>query len=644
MRNSVLINDNWKFYMPGKNAEQINIPHSWNGVDGQDGGNNYLRTVCKYEKTFSAPQFQPGEAVLLQFRGVNSECEVFLNDKKAGAHEGGYSTFNIDITELLEEGENSLQVSVSNEKNDRIYPQRADFTFYGGIYRDVYLIVLPESRFEFGPDASPPLKLTSKVDGDKAILTCEAFVKGEAEAEISVLAQGKTVASGKLGEPIEIPDVRLWNGKTDPFLYTVNAKLKKDGEIIDEVNERTGFRSFYVDPEKGFFLNGKHYPLRGVCRHQDRPKVGNAISKENQDEDMSLIMEIGATTVRLSHYQHDQYFYDLCDEKGQVVWAEIPYISEYLPNGDKNACDQIRELVRQNYNHPSIICWGISNEIMIKSMNPAPIVENHKQCHNICKMEDPSRLTVVACYAVTGNRHPTAHVTDLVSWNLYFGWYVPNPLFFLLGWKLGAFRKKYKNTPIGLSEYGAEGMINLHAANPKRLDNTEDYQAIYHEKTMEFINKHDWIWATHIWNMFDFGSDGRNQGGEPGMNHKGLITFDRKIKKDAFYFYKALWSDEKFVYIAGRRFANRTGEQLKIKVYSNCGEVSLSHNGKTIETKKADRLGCIFYFTVPSENINEITVSYRTLSDTAVFKKVDKPDPRYTLQKDNKGNNMSWEK
>ena len=640
MRKVTLFNDGWTFSTPGKDPITLSLPHTWNGTDGQDGGNDYLRTTCIYTKRFKKPELKSGETAVMQFRGVNSECEVFLNGSFIVRHEGGYSTFNAYITDHLTIGENELEVRVSNEKNDRVYPQRADFTFYGGIYRDVYLMVLPADCLEFGEDAAVPLKLTAKVDGDKGILTAEAYVKGRGETHITVYKGEKAIAQGFLNNPIEIPSVRLWNGKIDPFLYTVTAELKLYGEVLDKVTDRVGFRTFYIDSQKGFFLNGKSYPLRGVCRHQDRPEKGNAIDKADMDEDMDLILEIGATTVRLAHYQHDQYFYDLCDEKGLVVWAEVPYISEHLFAGDDNIFGQVRELVRQNYNHASIVCWGISNEIMIKyRFNTKPIVACHKKCHEFCKIEDPSRLTVAACYSVTRNAHPTAHVTDIVSWNLYFGWYVP--FTFLLGWKLRAFRTWHKKTPIGLSEYGAEAMPGLHAEKPKRLDNTEEYQCIYHEKNLKIINKSPYLWATHIWNMFDFGSDGRNQGGEPGKNHKGLVTFDRKIKKDAFYLYKAFWSKEPFVHIAGSRRQNRPGGLLRIKVYTNCDNLLIYHNGKLIEKRKADK---ILEFTALSEDRNEITVRSSGVSDSAVFYRVAKADPKYKLQKKNKGNNMSWEK
>lgn len=635
MREKILFNDNWRFKMNGKDEVPVNVPHTWNGVDGQDGGNDYLRTKCSYFKSFDAPAFEEGGKCLLQFCGVNSECEVFLNGEKVFAHEGGYSTFNIDITEKLKE-KNALEVVVSNIKNNRVYPQKADFTFYGGIYRDVFLLLLPKVHFEFGKLSSPCLKLTPSVSGNKGLLKAEAKVCGKGRIEVSVFEGDTLVAKGDNKSPIEIQNVHLWHGRVDPFLYTVKGALIVDGKVVDEVSEKVGFRTFKVDPEKGFFLNGKSYPLRGVCRHQDRPKIGNAISKAEHDEDMSLIMEVGATTVRLAHYQHDQYFYDLCDEKGLVVWAEIPYISQHLPTANENAYSQMRELINQNYNHASIVCWGISNEITISRIS-SDTVECHKKCHEISHEEDPTRLTVVAAYMAITKGNRTLHVSDLVSYNLYFGWYLPFTK--LAGVKMDAFRKKYPGTPLGLSEYGAEGMPNLHSAKPKRLDNTEEYQCLYHEQMLEVINKRDYLWATHMWNMFDFAADARNQGGEPGMNHKGLVTFDRKTRKDSFYLYKAFWSDEKFVHIASKRFANRVESNINVKVYSNCDEISLYLNGKLLETKKADK---IFNFSVPLNDVAEIKAVCGKLSDTAVFNKVSAKDPSYKLRKG--GVNSSWEK
>lgn len=635
MRNLTLFNDNWTFIMPDCDPVEVNIPHTWNGIDGQDGGNNYLRTTCRYSKKFKKPKLLEGESCLIQFRGVNSECEVFLNGKKIAAHEGGYSTFNVDLTNHLQP-ENNIEVVVTNEKNNRVYPQRADFTFYGGIYRDVYLITLPENHFAFGRYSSPPLKLDTDVTDGSGILKVSANINGNGQAAVSVYEGDKLVAEGRLNIPIEIKGVHLWDGKNDPFLYTVKTDLMVDGEIADTVTETIGFRTFKIDVDKGFFLNGKPYPLRGVCRHQDRPKIGNAISRAAHEEDLALIMEVGATTVRLAHYQHDQYFYDLCDRHGLILWAEIPYISQHLPTANENAYSQMRELICQNYNHPSIVCWGISNEITIKPISQ-DTVDCHKRVHEICHEEDPKRPTVVALYMAAMISNKTAHVSDIVSYNLYFGWYLP--FTGLTGWKLDNFHKKYPKVPLGLSEYGAEGMPNLHSNKPRRLDNTEEYQCKYHEDIIRIINDRNYLWATHVWNMFDFAADARNQGGEPGMNHKGLVTFDRKTKKDAFYLYKAFWTDEQFIHIASKRFANRTGKSIKIKVYSNCGEISLYCNGKLMETKKCDR---IYEFSVPLQDKLEVSAKCGNISDDAVFYKVSKSDPSYKLR--NAGVNKSWEK
>ena len=637
MRKEILFNDNWIFEMPGKGEEAVSVPHTWNGIDGQDGGNNYLRTTCTYKKSFPMPKLEKGGRCLISFRGVNSECEIILNGEKLAAHEGGYSTFNVDVTDKLQEN-NTLNVIATNIKNDRVYPQKADFTFYGGIYRDVYLILLPEDHFAFSEYSAPPLKLKTEVAGSDGVLTVSANIKG-GKASVSILDGDKVVATGSIDEPIKISNVRLWNGKKDPFMYTVKAQLTVSGKVVDEVSAKTGFRTFHVDPEKGFFLNGQSYPLRGVCRHQDRPKIGNAISRAEHEEDIELIMEVGATTVRLAHYQHDQYFYDLCDEKGLVLWAEIPYISQHLSNANENAYSQMRELVRQNYNHPSIACWGISNEITISKISK-DTVDCHKRVHEICHEEDPSRLTVVAAYMAITKGNPTLHLSDIVSYNLYFGWYLP--VAELSGWKLDGYHKKYPNTPLGLSEYGAEAMTNLHSEKPKRMDNTEDYQNIYHEKMLKVIEDRDYLWATHVWNMFDFAADARNQGGEPGMNHKGLVTFDRKTKKDSFYLYKSYWTDEKFVYIALKRFANRCGKTTEVKVYSNCDEISLYNNGNLIGTKKGHK---VFKFEIEMSEKNELVAKSGDLSDSTVINKVKKPDPAYRLKKGNDGaTSKSWEK
>lgn len=635
MRQVILFNNDWLFQMPGEEPVKLNLPHTWNGVDGQDGGDNYKRCKCTYTKTFKKPDFKVGERVKLEFKGVNSEGEVLLNGKLLTVHAGGYSTFIVDITDYLLD-DNTLVVNVDNSKTEEVYPQTADFTFYGGIYRDVNLLILPKNHFEFLKDSSPALKVTTKVEGNDGIINVAAEVSGNLAPIILVLNKdNEVVAKGTINEDIKISNVHLWNGVKDPYLYTVKGILK-DKDIEDEVSTRIGFRTFKVDPKKGFFLNGKPYPLRGVCRHQDRPKIGNALTKKEHEEDIKLIKEVGANTIRLAHYQHDQYFYDLCDEYGFVVWAEIPYISRYMKAADKNAFNQMSELIHQNFNHPSIVCWGISNEItMFKVTNATR--KHHKELNEFCHKEDPSRFTTIACFSVMTIFNRIAHITDVASYNLYWGWYVP--ITRVTGLICDMWHLFYPHGPIGLSEYGAEAMPNLHSSHPRRGDNTEEYQAIYHEKMIDVINKRPYLRATHVWNMFDFAADARNQGGEPGMNHKGLVTFDRKTKKDSFYAYKAYWSDEPFIHLCSKRFVNRTGSKTLVKVYTNQKEVSLYQNGKLIATKSGDK---IFKFKIKMDPTNEIVVKSGDLEDKGTIIKVATKDPAYIVKKG--GSNKSWEK
>ncbi len=637
MKREILFNDNWVFEMPEQTPVTVTVPHTWNGLDGQDGGDDYKRLPCKYTKTFQKPEMKAGESCIIVFRGVNSETDVSLNGKRLCRHEGGYSTFIVDLTDDLQE-KNVLEVVVDNTPNEKVYPQKADFTFYGGIYRDVTLEVLPKNHFAYGDYAAPALKITPTVNGEDGVLRVDANVKGEGEVKLYIHnADGELVASGALGEDLIVKGARLWHGVIDPYLYTVKAELIVKGEIADITECKIGFRTFKVDPDKGFILNGKEYPLRGVCRHQDRPVLGNAITKKEHDEDMELIREIGANTIRLAHYQHDQYFYDLCDKYGMVVWAEIPYISKHMPEANKNSAEQMKELIFQNYNHPSIVTWGISNEITMFNVHKKDMIENHKRLNDLCHELDPSRVTTLACFAMCGPNNKSAHITDIVSWNLYLGWYVPG--LFLNDLWFGFFRFLHPKRCIGMSEYGAEAMTNLHSVKPKRFDNTEEYQAIYHEYMVKFFEKRPYIWASHVWNMFDFAADARNQGGEPGMNHKGLVTFDRKIKKDAFYLYKAYWSKDPFVHLCGRRFVNRTGKKLEVKVYSNQPEVSLYNNGQLIAVQKGNK---VFKFKIPMQSKNELEVKSGELSDKITVVHVAKKDPAYIVPKG--GNNMSWEK
>ncbi len=638
MRTHIALMDGWSFTKPGEEEVTVDLPHTWNGEDGQDGGNDYWRGTCVYRKSFPKPDFAADQRVYLEFRGVNASAAAELNGQAVGSHDGGYSTFRWDVTDFLQE-ENQLVVRVDNSVNDRVYPQKADFTFYGGIYRDVLLVVVNQDHFDMDYYGGSGLKVTPAVEGKDGRVRVEAFhhVDG-ARVKIDLLdANGKIVAFGTGTDiTIAVANVRLWDGVDDPYLYTCQATLMVDGREVDRVSTRFGVRTFSVDPKKGFFLNGRSYPLHGVSRHQDWKGIGNAVTREHHDADMALIREMGANTIRLAHYQHDQYFYDLCDRYGMVVWAEIPYISEHMPNGQVNAVSQAKELVIQNYNHPSIAVWGVSNEITISTKDKADMLDNHRALNDLYHRLDPTRLTTLACYAMCGPFNRSAHITDVVSWNLYLGWYVPG--LFLNDLWMGFFHLCYPKRPLGYSEYGCEAMPNLHTSKPRRGDHTEEYQCVYNEYMLGCFARHPYLWATHLWNMFDFAADARDQGGEPGMNHKGLVTFDRKIKKDSFYLYKAWWSDEPFVHICGRRYVDRPEAVTTVKVYSNQNRVALYANGKLVEEKPGDK---VFKFRVPLEGGVELKAVSGGLADICAIRRADKPNPDYKLR-GKSSNSANW--
>ena len=587
----------------------VNIPHTWNDIDGQDGGNDLYRGTAFYAKELEKMDLPKADRYFLEIQGANSSAILYVNGKKLANHDGGYSTWRVDITDVLED-KNLFVFEVDNSPNDRVYPQNADFTFYGGIYRDLNIIAVSESHFDLEYYGAPGIKVTPEVVGENAKVEVEVFVKNVKEnqklvytlkdAEGNVVAEQETPASQTVAS-FEIENVHLWHGRKDPYLYTAEVYLKSEDEVLDNVSTRFGCRTFEIHPENGFILNGEEYPLRGVSRHQDRWGVGNALLKEHHDEDMDLICEVGATTIRLAHYQHDQYFYDLCDERGMVVWAEIPYISTHMPNGRENTITQMKELVVQNYNHPSIVVWGLSNEITIGGEDDPDLVENHRILNDLVHEMDKTRLTTMACVSMCSMDDPYVQIPDTVSYNHYFGWYGGDTS--QNGPWFDEFHAKHPNIPIGCSEYGCEA-LNWHTSDPQQGDYTEEYQAYYHEELIKQFFTRKYMWATHVWNMFDFGADARNEGGENGQNHKGLVTFDRKYKKDSFYAYKAWLSDDPFVHICGKRYVDRVEETTKVTVYSNQPEVELFANGVSLGKQTSPEH--FFYFEVP--NIGETTL------------------------------------
>ncbi len=642
------INAQWLFSKDAKSApaslpegwNEINLPYTWNGTDGQDGGNDYYRGTCFFAKSIKAEDMPEGKEIYAQFDGVNSSCEVYWNGEKIAEHHGGYSTFRAKIKDI--KAENILSLAVDNSPNDRVYPQNADFTFYGGIYRDVTLIGVPENHFDLDYYGSPSIMVTPEIKGKDAEVTIKTFIKDDDDCKVKyeIIAEGQVIASAEGDEDDEvkltIENVRLWHGRKDPYLYTAKATLVSDGEEIDEISTRFGCRTFEIDPERGFILNGEEYPLRGVSRHQDRPEIGNALLPEHHKEDLDLILEVGATTIRLAHYQHSQVFYDLCDEAGLVLWAEIPYISKHMPNGYDNTVSQMKELIVQNYNHPSIVVWGLSNEITIAGAADPDLIRNHKKLNELCHEMDKTRPTTVASVTMCPIDAEYVHISDILSYNHYFGWYggttdMNGPWF-------DDFHKKYPKKPIGISEYGCEA-LDWHTSNPIQGDYTEEYQSYYHEELIKQIMDRPYLWATHVWNMFDFAADARAEGGENGMNHKGLVTFDRKYKKDSFYAYKAWLNPEPMVHICSKRYVDRVEDVTKVTVYSNCSEVELFANGVSVGKQSKGKYP-FFCFEVKNEGETTLTAKAGELEDTANIRKVDKPNEAYIMKEE--GEVINW--
>lgn len=631
MRTVVNFCDGWQFAKttelpsaPAQGWEAVTLPHTWNAQDGQDGGNDYWRGTAMYVKQFDRPNAKGTERVVLEFLGAAMTAEVYLNGHSLTRHEGGYSTFRVDITDVLED-KNLLCVSVDNDANDRVYPQKADFTFYGGLYRGVNIIIVPAVHFSLCPVGTPGIHVTPKVSEDmrSAEVAVKVWVEGSAEqVTLSVDGQTQTAAvlDGCAQAVFHLESVHLWDGVDDPYLYTASAYLDSG----DEISTRFGCRTFRVDARQGFILNDRSYPLCGAARHQDRQGLGNAISMAEHEEDIALLLEMGANTVRLAHYQHAQEFYDLCDETGLIVWAEIPYITAHMENGRQNTFDQMRELVTQCYNHPSIVCWGLSNEITAHGGVTPEIVANHHALNNLCHQLDPTRPTTMAHAFMLDPDDPFVLLPDICSYNLYYGWYLgeleANDQFF------DNFHAAHPDAVIGLSEYGADANPQYQSPTPSRGDWTESYQAVYHEHMLKMWSERPYIWAMHCWNMFDFGADGREEGGKPGQNQKGLVTFDRKTKKDAFYLYKAYLSKEPFVHLCGSRHIDRPERVTTVKVYSNQPCVTLTVDGVEFGTQTGAH---IFTFEVPISGEHHITASVGTLRDSIIVRKVEKANPDY---------------
>ena len=632
MRNVQLLTKAF-FSKAGEPEEAITLPHTWNALDGQDGGNDYYRGVCTYR--IPLPDPTKGKKQYVEFRGANHVATVWCNGRLLGTHEGGFSTFRFDLTEDMKPQENVLTVAVSNAVS-HVYPQKADFTFFGGIYRKVFFVEAEEAHFDLLKRGTDALFVTPSVSGltrlDAFPVNAEGceirFVLSDAEGnslvEKTVPAEAHSFVNLTLSEP------HLWNGMEDPYQYRATATLLRDGAALDEVSTLYGYRSYHADPQKGFFLNGKQLPLRGVCRHQDRENMGWAISEKEHEEDLDLICEVGANTIRLAHYQHDRYFYDLCDRKGLVLWAEIPYISQHMAGkaAYENTLSQMRELIAQNYNHPSILFWGIGNEITIGGECEEQY-RNLRDLNALCKTMDPSRPTTMAQLARLEITSPHNQITDLVSYNIYYGWYTgiieDNEK------NIDLFHKTYPDKAFGISEYGVDNLITWHSAEPFSHDYTEEYACLYHHHMLKIFAERPFLWATHMWNMFDFAVDQRNEGGIKGRNCKGLITYDRKIKKDIFFLYQAFWTKKPMVHVAGRRFTDRAPEERCVSVFTNADQVTLSVNGKEFATLPAIDHVAKFENVPLQDGANTLTASIGCAEDTIILNAVKEHNTAYDL-------------
>lgn len=638
-RQDILLNNDWNFrfsHQVQKGTEvRVDLPHTWNAQDALSGKIDYKRGIGNYEKNlFIRPEWK-GKRLFIRFEGVNNIADVFINRRHIGEHRGGYGAFIFEITGKVEYGkENSILVRVNNGEQLDIMPLVGDFNFYGGIYRDVHLLITDETCISPLDYASPGVRLiqdsvSHRYAKVRAIVDLSNGSSGNQEVELNVrLLDGQRVVKegtknvNLSGNEVmqqeltfEIDQPHLWNGRQDPFLYQAEVTLFRNGQMVDRVTQPLGLRFYRIDPDKGFFLNGKHLPLQGVCRHQDRSEVGNALRPQHHEEDVALMLEMGVNAVRLAHYPQATYFYDLMDKNGIIVWAEIPFVGPGgyndkgfvdLPAFRANGKEQLKELIRQHYNHPSICVWGLFNELTELGDNP---VEYIKELNVLAHQEDTTRPTTSA----SNQMGDLNFITDAIAWNRYDGWYGGTPAD--LGKWLDRMHKDHPEICIAISEYGAGASIyhqqdSLVKTVPTSWWHPENWQTYYHIENWKTISSRPYVWGSFVWNMFDFGAAHRTEGDRPGINDKGLVTFDRKVRKDAFYFYKANWNrEEPMLYLTGKRNTVRTQRLQTITAFTNLSGAELFVNGKSYGKTTPDSYAILEWKNVELEpGENEIKV------------------------------------
>ena len=638
-RQDILLNNDWNFrfsHQVQKGTEvRVDLPHTWNAQDALSGKIDYKRGIGNYEKNlFIRPEWK-GKRLFIRFEGVNNIADVFINRRHIGEHRGGYGAFIFEITGKVEYGkENSILVRVNNGEQLDIMPLVGDFNFYGGIYRDVHLLITDETCISPLDYASPGVRLiqdsvSHRYAKVRAIVDLSNGSSGNQEVELNVrLLDGQWVVKegtknvNLSGNEVmqqeltfEIDQPHLWNGRQDPFLYQAEVTLFRNGQMVDRVTQPLGLRFYRIDPDKGFFLNGKHLPLQGVCRHQDRSEVGNALRPQHQEDDVAVMVEMGVNAVRLAHYPQATYCYDLMDKNGIIVWAEIPFVGPGgyndkgfvdLPAFRANGKEQLKELIRQHYNHLSICVWGLFNELTELGDNP---VEYIKELNVLAHQEDTTRPTTSA----SNQMGDLNFITDAIAWNRYDGWYGGTPAD--LGKWLDRMHKDHPEICIAISEYGAGASIyhqqdSLVKTVPTSWWHPENWQTYYHIENWKTISSRPYVWGSFVWNMFDFGAAHRTEGDRPGINDKGLVTFDRKVRKDAFYFYKANWNrEEPMLYLTGKRNTVRTQRLQTITAFTNLSGAELFVNGKSYGKAIPDSYAILEWKNVELEpGENEIKV------------------------------------
>lgn len=595
-RDVVSFNDNWNFHKETTPDDviRVTLPHCYNADDATSP--DYYRGKGIYTKCFDAPAMKKGDLVFVKFEAASMKADVKCNGKELGRHAGGFNAFIFELTDILMPKGNVIEVTVDNSKDMAIAPLEGDFTMFGGIYRPVSLLVLPKGNITPLDCASPGVYFEQlKADTARGEAAVKVLVDGFSEKELGKLTLVTTLtdANGNavyrnashnimkhngfdaMADTVTVDSPMLWEGRSAPNLYTLSATLMKGGKILDEVTQSVGFRTVSIDYDNGLTLNGRSNNIRGVNRHQDRPGKGWAISEADHIEDMELIKEIGANGIRLAHYPHAGFFYDLCDKEGMLVWAEIPLVGQAPDDEEfyRNTKQQLTELIRQNYNHPSIFCWSIFNELG-GNTNPEIV----QQLNDLAHAEDAARFTVAAS---NQDNTPINDITDIMAYNTYPGWYWADPatMQYAIDWKHHPGKQ-----PLAISEYGAGASVSHHGylTEHPQTDgqyHPEEWQATCHEINYREIDKRAFLWGTFVWNMFDFASAWRTEGEHHGMNDKGLVTYDRSTPKDAFYFYKANWNPEPMVHIAAKRFNPRCDSQ-QMKVYTNCDNPYIIHNGR----------------------------------------------------------------